>query len=280
MLEPTGANFGVGREKRGVEKSFGGREGTRFVVEQTSDGVGDRRVESVRFDERLNESDVGGARGGEGRGGQNELLKRGERKFSAQKREEKARRKTAFRFGEDGAEGRVGDDEVASGNESGSSAASRAANRRDDRLRRQTDLAQKFQHKARRDLETRESRRKVGGKERCERLRGEVERLGAAVGVRGDVGFDGANAKIVEVERVGSERFERNRRAVRRFVEVEAGAKMSAGAAQDDESRRIVGGDLAQFDEKAAQQLERKRVATLRAVQRQRRDAAFVVGSR
>ena len=76
------------------------------------------------------------------------------------------------------------------------------------------------------------------------------------------------------------ERFKRNRRAVRRFVEVESGAKMLSGAAQNDETRRFVVGDLAQFDEKAAQQVERKRVATFRTVQRQRRDAAFVVGSR
>ena len=136
MLEPTGAEFGVGREKRGVEKAFGGCERARFVRKKAVDGGVDGRVESVRFDERLNEPDFEGARGGEGLSGQNKLLKRGERQFSAQKREEKARRKAAFRFGEDGAEGRIGDDEVASGNESGAPSASRAANCRDDRFRR------------------------------------------------------------------------------------------------------------------------------------------------
>lgn len=136
MFEPTGADFGVGREKRGVEKAFGGRERARFVRKKAVDGGGDGRGEVAGFDERLNEPDVGGAGSGERRGGQNELLKRGERQFSAQKREEKTRRKAAFRFGEDGAEGRVGDDEIASGNEPGAAPASRAANRRDDRFRR------------------------------------------------------------------------------------------------------------------------------------------------
>lgn len=136
MFEPTGADFGVGREKRGVEKAFGGREGARFVREKAGDGGVDGRVEVVGGGERLNESDVGGASGGERRGGQNELLERGERQFSAQKREEKTRRKAAFRFGEDGAKRRVGDDEIANGNEPGASPASRAANRRDDRFRR------------------------------------------------------------------------------------------------------------------------------------------------
>ena len=136
MLEPTGANFGVARKKSGVEKAFGGRERARFVFEKTGDGGGDGRVEGGGFDERLNESDFDGAGSGERRGGQNELLKRGERQFSAQKREEKARRKAAFRFGEDGAKRRVGDDEIANGNESGAATASRAANRRDDRFRR------------------------------------------------------------------------------------------------------------------------------------------------
>lgn len=136
MFEPTGADFGVGREKRGVEKAFGGREGTRFVREESGDGGVDGRVEVVGGGERLNEPDVGGARSVERRGGQNELLERGERQFSAQKREKKTRRKTAFRFGEDGAERRVGDDEIASGNEPGAASASRAANRRDDRFRR------------------------------------------------------------------------------------------------------------------------------------------------
>ena len=116
MFEPTGANFGVARKKGGGEEAFGGREGARFVLKKTSDGGGDGRVEVVGGDERLNESDVGGARGGERRGGQNEFLKRREGKFSAQKREKEARRKAAFRFGENGAEGGVGDDEIASGN--------------------------------------------------------------------------------------------------------------------------------------------------------------------
>ena len=136
MFEPTRADFGVGRKKRGVEEAFGGRERARFVFEKAVDGGGDGRVESVGFDERLNESDVERARSGEGRGGQNELLKRGERVFSAQKRKEKTRRKAAFRFGKDGAKSRVGDDEIANGNESGAASASRAANRRDDRFRR------------------------------------------------------------------------------------------------------------------------------------------------
>lgn len=136
MFEPTGADFGVGREKRGVEKAFGGRERARFVRKEAGDGVGDGRVEGVGGDERLNESDVDGAGSVEGRGGKNELLERGERVFSAQKREKKTWRKAAFRFGEDGAEGRVGDDEIANGNESGAPSASRAANRRDDRFRR------------------------------------------------------------------------------------------------------------------------------------------------
>jgi hypothetical protein len=69
VFEPTGADFGVGREKRGVEESFGGREGTRFVFEETSDGGVDGRVEVVEGNERLNEPDVGGARSVEGRGG-------------------------------------------------------------------------------------------------------------------------------------------------------------------------------------------------------------------
>lgn len=69
MFEPTGANFGVGWEKRGVEKAFGGREGTRFVRKKAVDGGGDGRVEVVGGDERLNESDVDGARSVEGRGG-------------------------------------------------------------------------------------------------------------------------------------------------------------------------------------------------------------------
>ena len=58
-------------------------EGTRFVREKTGDGGVDGRVKVVGGDERLNEPDVGGARSVEGRGGQNELLKRGERVFSA-----------------------------------------------------------------------------------------------------------------------------------------------------------------------------------------------------
>ena len=83
MFEPTDADFVVAREKRGVEEAFGGREGTRFVREKTGDGGVDGRVKVVGGDERLNEPDVGGARSVEGRGGQNELLKRGERVFSA-----------------------------------------------------------------------------------------------------------------------------------------------------------------------------------------------------
>ena len=55
--------------KRGVEEAFGGREGARFVFEQTSDGGVDGRVEVVGGNERLNEPDVGGARSVEGRGG-------------------------------------------------------------------------------------------------------------------------------------------------------------------------------------------------------------------
>ena len=136
MFEPTGADFGVSREQRGVEKAFGDRERARFVRKKAVDGGGEGRVEVVGFDERLNEPNFDGASGGEGRGGQNEFLKRGERVFSAQKREEKTRRKAAFRFGEDGAESRVGDDEIANGNEPGAAPASRAANRRDDRFRR------------------------------------------------------------------------------------------------------------------------------------------------
>ncbi|MBR4834299.1 MAG: hypothetical protein IKU86_08230, partial [Thermoguttaceae bacterium] len=80
MLEPTGANFGVGWEKRGVEKAFRGRERTRLGVEKAVDG--------------------GGASGVERRGGLIELLKRGERELAAQKREEKARRKPAPSLGE------------------------------------------------------------------------------------------------------------------------------------------------------------------------------------
>lgn len=136
MFEPTGANFGVGRKKRGVEEAFRRRERERLGVEQTGDGGVDGRVEFGRRGERLNESDGDGAFGGEGGGGQNELLKRGERNFSAQKRKEETGRKTAARFGKNGAKSRVGDDEIASGNESGPAAASRAANRRDDRFRR------------------------------------------------------------------------------------------------------------------------------------------------
>ncbi|MBQ8285299.1 MAG: hypothetical protein IJZ10_03245, partial [Thermoguttaceae bacterium] len=130
-------------------------------------------------------------------------------------------------------------------------------------------------------METRKRRREVAVWRRRERGRGEIERrreTARGSGLNGDLGD--ANAKIVEVERVGSERFERNRRAVRRFGEVESGAKMLAGAAQDDETRLIVGGDSAKFGEKTAQQVEGKRVATVRAIQRHRRDAAFVVDSR
>ena len=125
-------------------------------------------------------------------------------------------------------------------------------------------------------METRKRRRKVVGKRR-ERSSGEIERRrDASVAFRREKlrfvrfcgGFGEANAEIVEGETRVAERFERNRRAVRRFVEIESGAKMLADAAQDDEARRFVGGDLAQLGEKTARQLERKRVATFRAIQR------------